>query len=1001
MLEIAVETWCFGLYKIEPLVVWLNHIVSGEKESMKSNKAFTFEYVDQTAKTRVLQPDLTKYNPSEHFMYFEESDYLADALKGVPYATFKTDDRDEMENMLQNGFADASGRVWRSFFAYWKDQEGHAFLVPEDAFGKNPDLRIVGVNTEMKTPADFMKVGKYANRLFAALPKQDPRIDKEGHLIHHDSVWGKEIDFNAEEGYSLIQLELEGTDLNDDDKIISVKYVDLKTLSDEQKALVDGCIAINEKGARALNLSKEATIGMAWRGTFGTQRGLGKGHILYVPHLTHDVVIYGAKEILKTEKFFFGSMGELHVGTPHTDRQAFVNFHYHRDGLAVDLAKQYMRMVVEASRNEEKLRELFLKYSDNPAELDQEGWVLRRSLAYGISFQRFPGLFRRVVRYLLKKVMQCDERARIPMDSIAGYGYVLPDPNCIDSEGNVILENGIPEGTIVFPDVKPGTKIVCYRQPSENTNAWVALKVTHKPEFSRFAGRGICLLGRGAHKVLGRLGGGDMDDQFVIVHDQKWVEAFHTMRPYPETHKISAEVSEEEQTAFDQAQLALNEFTEELLYDIKDRNLTHYTNKHVSWQIEMAQNARAGIGPVVNFGMIDMLLSDPDHKSSMLKDLWANHPDQAEWLEEREPWQAALLMTNLELVIDGNVKDTTLLAKLGRPADTIKEFHKNCKVYPTCMANRIPASKQQREDYVFANSLMCKALAQIRALRERLQEIFVEREWALVGPADTALRAYAPFEREIGMRIGRTWEQTDGSRRRLVGRSWVLISDEVPESISDMWGRLWREEMAQDRNHDDAYDKIVKLIKEELLGEDDDMMERMSVELYYQLYRTYQQGPKTDEVTGGLRTYPDGLLWSPVFGNHFINALRKAGLAGFYKPVEIRPEFRRRLLGISTTVEVRGHRVYIQDETDQFVHFVGLVTGKSRDGRYRMDNGLIEYRRPQAICEPQDFLVVGQKPLTRIFQSKVEKAEPVKEQPESTGFGNMLGKALNVLGLKK
>lgn len=948
---------------------------------MKSRKAFTFEYMDMNAKTRVLLPETAaKYNPEEHFMYFEESDYLADTLGGMPYATFKTDDRDEMENLMQNGYADATGDIWVPFFAYWKDQEGHAFLCPEKAGIK--DLRDVGVFTYMKTPADFMKVGKYANRLFAALPKA-----AEGGT---EARWGKEVDWVEGEQSALVQIQPMG-DLTDDDCLLSIRYVDLKGLNDEQKALVDGCIAINEKAVRALGLSNDPRIGMAWRGTFGTERGLGKGHILYVPHLKHDVVIYGAKTILKTNKFFFGSMGSLHVGDPHTDRQAFVNFHFHREGLAVELAKMFMREVVSKSKNEAELRQLFLRHTRDVkhADMDQEGWILRRALTYGVSFLRFPGLFRRVVRYLMKKVMQCDERARIPMSSdsysIANYGYVLPDPNVIDSEGNVNPELGIPEGHIVFPDVDPGTKVVCYRQPSENTNAWVALTVTYKPEFQRFAGRGICLLGRGAHKVLGRLGGGDMDDQFVIVSDPKWVEAFHTMRPYPETHKISAEVTESEQDMFDQSMSELTSFTDELLEDIRDRDLAHYTNKHVSWQIEMAKNARAGIGPVVNYGMFDMLMSDPDHLKSMMADL-NDQTDEWAWLDEREPYQAALLMTNLELVIDGNVKDRTLLDKLGDVSGIIKDFHKGCKVYPSCMANRIPQSKVDKEDYVFARSLTCKALETIRALRDRLQEVFIEREWALVTPADKELRQFYPFEREITIRVRGEWTRVDGV--------WERVDEDTP-SLLDLWANGWREAAARGVSVEAAYKPICQSIINELIGEDDDYMERLAVELYYQQYKTYQSGAKMNEESGTLRGYPDGLLWSPIFGNHFINALRKAHLSGFYNLAEIRPEFRKRLMDKSVAINVRNRQVFIQDENDEFTIWVGFVFGKSVNGVFRMDGGLIEFRKPQDICLPEDTFMVAQRPLTRVIPSKVKPEEQAPKQ--ESGLGKLLSKALDLL----
>ena len=961
----------------------------------KSRKMFAYENTDKGTKYRVLVPETTtKYQPKYHFMWFEESDYLVDALKGIHYATFTTNRREEMEDLLMNGYKDKEGRNWTAFFAYWKDQEGHATLVPEGC-GIN-DLRDVGITTEMKSPADFMKVGKYTNRLFAALPKPKPIIEPDTGEVRvlGLGIWGDEVAWNEEFQVAVVKLDIAGTDLDEADKMLSIRYVDLKTLDDEQKALVDGCIVISEKAARRLNLAKEPKLGMAWRGTAATQRGMGKGHFLFKNNMEVDIVIYGPKTILKTDRFFFGSMGELHVGIPHTDRQAVVNFHYHRPGLMVDLAKSYMKTVLAASANEQELRRLFLRYTaeQEQKDMDQETWVLRRALAYGVSFLRFPGLYRRVVRYLMKKVMACDTRARIPMDSIAGYGYVLPDPNAIDSEGNVHPENAIPEGAIVFPDVKAGTKVVCYRQPSENTNAWVELTVLYRPEYKTFAGRGICLLGRGAHKVLGRLGGGDMDDQFVIVHDPKWVEAFHSMRPYPETEKIQPELEEEKA---EHSQLA--EFTDELLEDIRDKNFSHYTNKHVSWQIEMAKNARAGIGPVVNYGMMDMLMSDPDHKRSMLADL-NNNPEAAGWLEDREDYQASLFMTNLEIVIDGNVKDTTLLKQLGDVAGTIKAFHKECQVYPASMNTRIPDSKLEKGDYVLARSLTCRAIETVRMYRDRLSDIFVEREWTLVAPADRDLREEFPFEREIGMRLGKTWIQPDGCKRRLVNNFWVKIPDNTPDSLGDLWAAEWIEELSKQGSHEGAYERICQVLADELFGEDDDYMQRLAVELYFQTYKTYQTTPKLDEVSGKLRGFNDGLLWSPLFGNHFINALRRSKLSGFYKAAQIYPQFRRRLMDNKVVVETRNHLVFVQDADDKFTIEVGMVWGKCPDVRAKMDGGLIEFRAGKDICQPADPDLISQKPLTRLFPKVTEPiVEPSKEQPTGV-FGKLLNKALNILG---
>lgn len=963
-------------------------VVQGEQ--MKSRKLFAFENMKRGTKVRIPVPQGVKYNPEKHFLPHEESDYLGDTLGGVPYATFRTDDPVVMDGFLMNGYMHSDNSLWTAFFAYWKDQKGHAYMTP-DMSGID-DIRSIGINTSMKSPADFMKVGKYTNRLLAALPKPELYLGRVGEIVEQGmAVWGKEVSWDEKSDIAIVSVEVDG--LVDDEREISIRYVDLNTLDEEQKALVDGCIVISDKAVRVLGLSKEPRLGMAWRGTFGTQRGLGKGHILYKNDMAVDVVIYGPKTIVKTDKFFFGSMGELHVGNPHTDRQAFINFGYHRNGLAVELAKTYMRQVIQDSKNEADLRRRLLHHMSDlsHADMTQEEWILRRALAYGVSFLRFPGLFRRVVRYLMKKVIQCEEDARIPMDTVAWYGYVLPDPNAIDSDGDVHPDRAIPEGTIVFPDIKAGTSVACYRQPSENSNAWVPLKVIYKAEYSRFAGRGICLLGRGAHKVLGRLGGGDMDDQFVIVHDPKWVEAFHTMRPYPETEKLSAEITEEEQEAMDREGLELSQFTEELLSDIRDRDMNHYTNKHVSWQIDMALHARAGIGPVVNYGMMDLLLSDPDHKDSMFSDLQGD-PASQEWLEQRPPYQAALLLTCLEIVIDGNVKDITLLRKLGDVSGQIKAFHRNTLVYPESMRSRIPLSRVEKGDYVLARSLTCRALESIRILSNRLSEIFVEREWAMVTPADKELRDYFPREQELAIRVGGSWKYNSQDNE------YERLSDEP--FLKEIWANEWRDELSKPIRQRDpkAYVRICDLLKEELADADPDMMRRLAVELYFQTYRRLQNSPKVDEASGSLRGYNDGLLWSPVFGDHFIDALREAQLSGFYKVAEIRAEYRRRLLDRSVVIQVRNHNIYIQDSDDQFTIWVGMLFGKSPDGKYRMDGGIVELRRPADLCQPDDIYMVAQKPLTRVVPSAKSVLVDQPKPKEPTGIiGKILKKALDSL----
>lgn len=967
---------------------------------MKSRKLFAMEMMTRGKNpgdvVRVpVAENSPKYNSEIHILPSQDSDYLAVALKGVPYGTIKTDDKLIMEDLMQNGKVDKTGRLWVSFFAFWKDRQGHAFMCPKDSGISDPSG--VGVITKMTGPDSIMKVGKYTNRLFAALIK-----DSKG---ESPAVWGSEVDWVENEQTALIQVDPH-SGLSEDERLLSVLYVDLKTLTKEQKALGDGCIAINAKAAKALGLSRKPRKGMAWRGTLGTQRGLGKGHIMYVPDMQEDVVIYGPKTVVKTERFFFGSMGRLHVGIPHTDRQAFVNFQFHRRGLAGPLATTYMREVIEMTENEELIRQLLLLYTKDLEEgdIDQDAWILRRALRYGISFLRYPGLYRRVCRYLMEKVLACDSRARIPMAGksfgVALYSYVLPDINVIGKQGEITPERGIPAGYIVCPDLEPGTEVICYRQPSEHSNAWVSLIVADYAANGAFAGSGICMLGQGALEALGRLGGADMDDQFVIVHDPVWVAAFHSLRPYPEVlPKISADTLPDrgfsDGTSSDEYSDLI---TDEMASRIWDTDGEKYTNRHVSWQIQMSDSARAGIGPVVNFGMIDMLLSDPDQKASLLADM-VEGTEQYDWLVNRPDYQAAKLMTNLELVIDGNVKDRSLLEQLGDVAGTISRFHRDCLVYPESMVSRIPTEKRKGSDYVVAKSLTCRALASIRSEKERMMNFLTEREWSLVAPAsrDLIMAGYA-FDNDLHHKLIGHWVKNE-----VVGMPLVRIDNEVAIK-TDIWDPFWARQFSQDMPEEKAYEHVMKLIRDELADKDADYMKRLAVQLYYNTYKKKENPPRINPRTGKYRGFADGLLWSPAFGGYFIDALREAKIAGYYTSADLAPQWRARLGDVSTLVAIKQHQVFIQDELGEYNIRVGEVAAIALHMDavgLRMDAGLVEYRRSGDMCQPSlNSRIIVQRPLVRIYppDNNTEVVKPQVEQVEQDGtFGAILKKALNVL----
>lgn len=911
--------------------------------SKLSRKAFAVEQmrndegVIASPKIRLPQPSDVAKLDSEHFLPLEESDYLMRVLGGTPYATYVTDGPEAMQSVIYDGYAHTDGSRWKSFFAFWREQRGHVFLVPEES--EVVDLTGIGVHAEVTGVGVITKIGKGANRVFS------PQL----------VTWGNEVSYNKVDDIAVVRLDLDSVDLTDEDKEISVRYVPLEGMTDEQKALADGTALVSEKAVRLLGLNidpkrnepLEITVGMAWRFTL-LSRAFAKGHIQFKPELDVDLVVYGPKPYLSSDQFFFGNMGALHVGDPSTDRQAFINFGFHRDGLAYELAVKYIRQVWDKSKDEMGMRQLFRAHADLA-----KTWLLPKALMYGISFLRYPALFRRVVSYLAgdtSKVFQTTKRQRIPMDSVASYGYVLTDLSVFDSEGGIHPEwSLIPEGHMGFPDLKGGLEVAVYRQPSGHSNEHVIMTISSNPAFKPYAGRGICLVGRGADKMLGRLGGADLDDALVIVHDKVWVAAFKTLRKYPETKKLSeevVEVSDDDASLYESGEVMFVQETTDVINQLNQNGgSVPYGYEHVRWQIEMSEGNRTGLGSAVIYGMFDMLLSDPDHKASMLADLESKGEMEAyQWLVNYEEWQAAKLMTNLETVIDGTVKDPTLLKALAPELSHIRTWHEECRVYPESMQNKIPAWKVKLGDYALAKSLMCRTLDRIKDVQRNLLDAFSKKEYEMVVPADVSLRGAYPLNRKVKAFVG-------GEYRKDADNRWVRLDSEAL-SIKDVWAQEWERVRQLDLDVNESRKVVLEKVQDMVKGFNDLTMEAISVELYYLTYNRYLLGPRTDPFTGERRNFNDALLWSPVFADHFIMALRKARLTGLYLPVDLFPEFRRSLLSTNVVVEVRDHVVYMAGKDGAFTVQVGAMFDQSYNGKFTMYSGLVEFRKPQPICLP-------------------------------------------------
>lgn len=980
--------------------------------SMQSRKAFVAEVKGQDADPtqpamKYPKPDQNelgepvKYDPKKYFLPLEESDYLRDAMKGVDYATFVTDNTDVLQAVVENGFVhpDDNSR-WVAFFSFWREQEGRSFLAPWESMIEK--LSDIGIITEMTGTDQFMKTAKMVNRLLIPLPAGVQAV--WGTLISKGNKWDMgSIEVTLPPNVAVYLIDSDDPTLSVLDRSLTVKFKSLKGMTPDEKALADGSWTYGEKfhklGKLGVTLGgiseRPPMVGDAFRGTFGLgELGSEKGHGSFKPDLGYDLVVYGSRSYVKTERFYFGNLGPLKASDrPKTDPQAVPNFALWRKGLMVNQANNYFHSIWEASKDDASFRGMFLRHSSGLGDVDtdNETWILPLVMQFGISTNAYPAPFRRAANYLAgpkSPVVQCDSRARVPLDGIAIYAYVAMDPNAVDSDGDIHPElSPIPEECCVMADLPEGTEVVCYRQPSENSNAHVFLKVVHFPEYDRYKGRGLILLGQGASKIMLRLGGADMDDSFMVVYNPKWVEAFKTLRPYPETEKIDVDAA----MAVDESQLADDSyyspseflsFTDSLMDDIK-YGQREYNERHVAWQIEMAKNGGAGLGTAVNYGTLDFMLSDPDHSASMIADLEERgHVEEAQWIRDYPKFQAARLMTNQEIVIDGNVKDPTLLRLLDKELKGIKAWHEECRVYPESMVSKIPQSKKDVGDFVLAKSMMCKALDKIREIRKDLQQAFKEKEWMLVHPADEELRSFYPRQEQLAILVGgkSKWDTAE--------QKMVRIDDIV--SLRQLWAESWKEELSEPdaEKRGGAYERVCQRIEDELVAYDDISREEIAVEIYYQTYRKYEVTPRYDEQTGEIRGFSDGLLWSPVFTGPFLMALRKARLSGFYKAVDIRPEFRHALLIKHTKdiirVQVRDHQVFVQNKDGQFDVLVGAIFGRSWNGEFNLQSGLVEFRRGSDICQPSDQFQPPPKAMVHIIRQRkeVDPTKPLKQQAE-------------------
>ena len=902
---------------------------------------------------------------------YAEVSMVLEKLMPCEYIEYVSDNPKELEKVRAYGYT-FKGDHYACFTGYQRDDRGKAYLVKDTDFTKLKDLRGIGISVFVSDPTKTLKAGKYLNRLFAPTWKH---------------TFGVHTKWEDESNTGFVELE--------NGKTISIRVVSLKGLDPKDKARADGGGLISFRGAIALGLTNLPKLGDAWQCTFGTKVGMGKGNYVYKKDLDYDVVIYDAKELLKTEVFYFGCFGKLKKIIPATDMQAWDNFRYERPGMADSIAQIYRDEFWNALQDDWGLTKMILRqvnntiddqsfYNDDPDSVNYDARVLKEAIINGWSVQRHPGLFRRAYNFMLKSVMDM-ESGRIPMDHVALSGYVIHDPFAYDSFGNLIPveEEIIKEDECVMPGVPVGTKVACYRQPSENQNAYVILTVVHHPKYDGFKDKGIIILGAGCHVVLARLGGGDLDDRFIVVFDKYWVKMFEelALNPYPETERI---VSLEDDRKSE----------EDLMrgkYKIREFEPQWYNTRHFATQIDRKRQSGAGIGPVVNMDMIDNRLSNPDDWTYIMAQLNALIDQETkfgnvakvndllikrDWLMKRKPYQAAFYATNLEHVIDASTKDNSILSQLGNVTDAVRQFHSGIQddrepveginpegtlVYPYIALiakrgrTRIPLSKELKKDYIVLDCLMSRSLKQLIKERDALINQLKLREWIMVKPADSIFME----ERDT----------LSSDIKELVGNNRGRKQEDEPGYLQ-RWGRAWKEFITKgDMSKEavlDAYNTVEVDMDKWLKQFSGDILRQMAVELYCHVYHTeYLEAPQDDNFNN--RSFKDALLWTKRMGNALIQASRcikymdfktrkLRPLAGLILPVELDVESYDLRDSMNVEITINEGGVVYRKSSGEAIGTIPVKLKKEgiEPGDFIMSEGLVKLREPNMALLPEN-----------------------------------------------
>ena len=852
-----------------------------------------FHLIMQNGVLSVRKPDLTakKYDSKTMIGTHEVRQFLEPL---GPYALVNVDNQAEASLMIRGEYVykvkgDELHPLWNSKWyvagGYVRDDGAVFVMLPEKITDKQFFSRL-GLHVDLlKKWSNSFKVGKYLKRLFS----------------HHYNYMQGEV---IRESGDVIWVKLAtGT-------VLSVRYAEGGVLTDGMNLVSTACV--NKLGF----IGKEGT---GLRITALSPRGFSKGHAIVKDDLQFDLVLFDSKQLLKGDRFTFALDG-LHKGNLFTDTQSVINFRMYEKPFLEEWAEKYMREVIEAVQDEDKLKKM-LQFYRVEFHMEQEGdeseypgtylnyiekevdWALLRALRAGIPITTHPALVRKLFNLFIRRIMDCETKIRIPVPEEVGEAhYLLVDPTIFDRLGNPSLP-GVLHGNEVYVHNHKG-EVVYHRQPNAHRGEHVISMSVNPPELRAYDNNGTFMfVSRDIiEPACITLGGGDQDDRVVVYKDLEVVNHFKSLEAYPlmVTEKPILPVLKENRFA-----------------GLLPRAVPVYDRYQIDMMLSQQEQQRTSIGQAVNPLMMDTAITD--QKEVILKYL-NEIPKDLKIVDAISKMKAfagnmlKLVASQLEMIIDAVKKDGGDVSAI---AEEIREFWKWIPVIPEFALRggfmnmgRLPASRRGENHPVVVHTDIDSVLDEIAQARVELEDHITAMSWQMVPPVPLEIVTYPIHDDATQLAIAmRTYYH---ARREAL----LPIIDE-----SDVKGRI-KALIQCDKDVFDTF-KSNPLVLDAM------------VELYGRIYSKRLPEAPINYNTGRPRPFADGLIWGPRMGGLMVKALDLCEMTKRYAKVIMDKGMKKYNRGTYNVVVNKG---VVTLEGDNII--IG-TTDRGLVGTMEMSHGLI------------------------------------------------------------